>query len=406
VCTSITGLGLFATNRAIHGVDAGSSTEIARESAPTVRVVVVERGDLKITEHVLGRVERSPLDESVISTRVGGVLTAVMTETGTQVTAGSELARLHDPRIASNVRRAEANLAASQARLDDVSAAVTEARTEALRASFEQSSRDAELARTRAGRRETLAAQGLVSTVAAQEASSDADRAEAAKRNARWTLEAWIHGGAQRVETIARAERDAALVDSDTATLDFNEASIRAPVDGIVTKWLVREGEILAPGDTLGVVARQGRLRVRAAVASSLASRIQRDADVWIGAADGPRTHGSVNVVEPDLDSTSGLVPVVVDVDGSAGRVGEWVRTSITIETIQDALLVPESALRSPTTPIVLAVVDANEHVRLTTVELRGRQGGLCAITGIEAGSRVIVDGAMDLEDDCTVVVE
>lgn len=395
-----------AAIRTTHGPPADEPPRTPSAAGRAVRVVVAELGCLRITEDVLGRVEYRPDEVHVVSARAGGQVDAVLTSVGANVDRGTVLAQLDDAIVGPGVRRARALLAAARARVDEFADAGAQIRTRELGATRDQSAADAALAAARAARRVDLADRGLISRVAADESSAEAERLRMAADGARRVYDAWTAGGAQRAEVIARAELDAAQADLDAAVRMAADTEIRSPVSGTVTEWFARPGELLAPGQALGVVVHGRATRIRAAVAPAVAHRIELGAEVRSRDADGATPLGHVTTVEPDVDPSTGLVIVLADDEGSTRRAGEWVRVSIVIETIRDAVLVPESALRADADHVVVATVDETGHTRMIAVEVLGGQHGTCALRGIDADARVIVDGAFGLLDGSAVEIE
>jgi HlyD family secretion protein len=227
-----------------------------------------------------------------IGSSVMGKIVSLPVSEGEQVTAGQLLARIDPVQAESELRSA-----AEQAR---ALAAEEQAAAEALRAAeaevaaAQARTRDAEQRLTRA---RTLAADGLTpaSDLDSVLANADASRAqlraaEAAVEQARRTVAA----SGRRVAQARALQTRAGDVVAKT--------SILAPINGVVTRLRVREGEMVVvglqnqPGTTLMTVSDLGAIdaEVRVAEADVLRIQIDQPAEVTLEALPGRRFAGKV----------------------------------------------------------------------------------------------------------------
>jgi membrane fusion protein, multidrug efflux system len=85
-------------------------------------------------------------------------------------------------------------------------------------------------------------------------------------------------------------------------------------------------------------------------------------------------------------------------------RPGEFVRVRVKFDVRHGALMVPQRAVSELQGAFQVAVVDADNKVRLQPVSVGERNGGLWIIEhGLEPGQRVVVEGLQKIRDGVTV---
>jgi len=192
-----------------------------------------------------------------VGAKVMGRVAWIGVEKGDSVQAGQVLVRLEDTEFRAQVNQANANLAAAQARLDQLksgSRPQEKLKDKAAVIQAEANLKNAEAAYQRA---ETLYRTGVVSKAELDTALAQRDTAaalvDAAKQSSAMT------DIGPRAEEIRAAE---AQVQQMKAALDYSQTQlaateIKAPVAGTVLERIVERGEMVSPS------AFGGRVRVR-----------------------------------------------------------------------------------------------------------------------------------------------
>jgi HlyD family secretion protein len=214
---------------------------------------------------VSGHVEAT---EVRVAAEVGGRLLELRVREGDRVAAGDLIAQLdtRDTELAQQRVKAERAQADAQLRLlragsrqEDIRQAT--AQHDASAADVAAAEADLAAAEADLGRYEALLRSNAGSRKQRDDALARRDvarsRLEAARERARAgsATVARLEAGARREEIDAAAARLAA-VDAQIATLDKQhaDATVRAPVGGIVTEKLVEQGELLPPRSSLVVL--------------------------------------------------------------------------------------------------------------------------------------------------------
>ena len=170
------------------------------------RTVPAETGSLTVEVSATGTLQ--PLTQVEVSSELSGVVRSVAVDENQRVSANDVLAELDTTRIAAQIERAEANVAAALARVDD--AEITLRETEQT------------LARPR-----QLASRGMATDQALETAAAAHDRAASAV-------------------AIARANVSVAEAEMRLQQADLAKSTIYAPIDGIVLSREVNPGQTVA----------------------------------------------------------------------------------------------------------------------------------------------------------------
>lgn len=343
---------------AVAGVATVRSPADAQTAAPAAPVAEVDVAAV-LSKPVVdwqsysGRLEA--VDHVEVRPRVSGTIVAVHFRNGALVKQGEPLFTI-DPRpYAAEVERAEAQVAAAEARVRYTAADLERARS---------------LVRGDTISRRTLD-----------------DRENAARE--------------------AAANLKAAQAALELARIDLGHTRVVAPVSGRVSRAERTVGNVVAAGaaaeplTTLVSVSpiyasfdvdEQTYLRHIAPVKDATAVPVQ------LGLADeeGYSRTGAVEHVDNHLDTVSGTIRVRARFDNPDGTLipGLYARVKVGAAKPRDALLVEDRAVGTDQDKKFVYVVGADDTVRYRPVTLGPAQDGLRVVTdGLTAGDRVIVNG-------------
>lgn len=76
---------------------------------------------------------------------------------------------------------------------------------------------------------------------------------------------------------------------------------------------------------------------------------------------------------------------------------GQFVQVQLNSSTIKNALIVPSQAIVSNTKGDQIYVVDAEDKVALKPIKVTAMVNGKAAVTGVNAGDRIVVEGKQNL---------
>lgn len=316
--------------------------------------------DLAIAVDLVGRGEAY---ESVsLKARVDGQVQAVLFQEGQRVKAGDLLLRLDPADFNARLKQAEATQARDQALLHK--------------------------ARADVARYQALQQQGFVSA----EKLADLRAAEAA---AEATLQA-----------------DRATV--ELARLQLSYTRVQAPIAGIVGARLVFPGTAAKTNDTvLAVINRIQPLLISFALPESHLGRLRAalargPLSAAVGAPGGETRPAEVVFVDNAVDPGTGTLLLKARLDNRDERfsAGQYLRVSLVLDTLKDAVTVPAEAVQQGGKGAVVYVVTADHGIAIRPVSIAAERDGLVAIGhGVAAGETVVTDGHLRLTPKSRVQV-
>jgi membrane fusion protein (multidrug efflux system) len=234
---------------------------------------------------------------------------------------------------------------------------------------------------------------------------------ELAESSAKRSDELWR----QRIVTALEYERDRAALASAQATLEqlktrLEYATIRSPINGVVTEKRLEAGDIVSPQTRLFSIADNSMLVSRVMVSELDVPLLQQGAvvDVTVDALGGARVAGRIRRVFPSADSVTRLVPVEVALSGRALnqlRPGYTIRSTFRLGSRSDALLIPTRAVMGPAGARTVVIVRQDKSERRIVRVGPDIDGTTEVLEGLAAGDTVIVAGQALLRDGSAVRV-
>ncbi len=197
-----------------------------------------------------------------------------------------------------------------------------------------------------------------------------------------------------------RAQVEQAEAAADRLQAELDQATIRAPFDGIVSSRPAVAGSIVQAGTELMKIIRDGRLEVGVLVPEKQLPSVSVGQAASVVDASGRTFSGSVSSIAQTVSSTTRLATVYVALgEGSGLRPGMFARVSIASPAAQ-RLSVAETALVWQDGKPMVFVVDAAGKAGARLVTVGARQNGRVAIeSGLSEGDSVVIAGAGFLGD-------
>ncbi len=119
-----------------------------------------------------------------------------------------------------------------------------------------------------------------------------------------------------------------------------------------------------------------------------------------------PRLDGYLQFIDSVVDQASGTVRVKAVFDNAKQQLwpGAFVNVSMALQTIKGAIVIPQTAIVTGPRGRSVFVVDADNKAAARPIELVYSSGPEAVVTGVDAGSTVIVDGRENVRPGSTVV--
>jgi HlyD family secretion protein len=190
------------------------------------------------------------------------------------------------------------------------------------------------------------------------------------------------------------------------ALLAYSE--VRSPISGVVTDRPAYAGETPPPGTPLLTIMDTSSVIAKSHIPQDQAAFLKPGDTASMKGPGEVEVEGKVTLVSPALDANSTTVEVWVEAPNPDGRLrpGSSVALEMVARTVNDAFVVPASAvLKTPEGASTVMVVK-DGRAEQTEVESGVRDGDRVQITkGLNGGETVIVRGSYGLPDKTKVKV-
>lgn len=209
----------------------------------------------------------------------------------------------------------------------------------------------------------------------------------------------------------AVAQRDVAQANLEVAQVDLANATLRAPLSGVVDRLMFDEGEYVREGDVVAKVVQTDHVKVVVNIPEMDVRylKIGEEVDVILNADRREATYeGKVYYLALTADPISRTFPMYVEVNNEKGelRPGMIVRVRLVRREIAEAIAVPLFAIVDRGEKKVV-FVENDGVAQQREVELGVIEGYRIEVTrGLKTGDRVIIVGQRDLVDGEAVDVK
>jgi HlyD family secretion protein len=312
--SSTVGYSIFARNRGVVAVQAGRVLRQDLTQTVSANGEVKPKKYVNVSSNTMGRIVHMPVKE------------------GDRVRNGELLVQLEAIQTEADVKAAEASLDAAQADVEGMVAQIRSADATVASAKAEITRAEADLLRAKQAfdRQEQLNNQGLIAKDAYEKAKADYQIADATVVSDKARLAQAEAQAAQvlkqRDSTYTRiAQQRAALTRANDA---FSKATIRSPLDGIITYLPVNEGEIAI----VGVQNQPGTSLMTIADMSVITAEVNVDETDIVNVKLGQEARIKVDALGDKV-----LMGHVSEVGNSALTRGSGTTTTATSSTTQEA---------------------------------------------------------------------
>ncbi|MEM9966421.1 MAG: efflux RND transporter periplasmic adaptor subunit [Asticcacaulis sp.] len=325
-----------------------------------------ENGQKPLIDYVVAETRTAPLvisgsgtvtawQEAPIGAEVGGLTaTAVLADEGQYVTKGQPLLKMSDTVLQAQLRQAEAGVQSARAQAVEAERAYQRAKELFDKGYYARAALDQR--------------EASMKTAQAQVATADAARSEVATR--------------------------------------LSQATVRAPISGLITSRTAVAGQIVTPGEELFRIVRDNRIEMNLEVVETGLARLSAGQSAEVVGENGETVTGTIRVVTPVVDPQTRLGYARISIPADKGlKPGMFARASITVGN-HEAVVIPQKAIVYQQNQPVVFVVGAANKVTVRKLVTGGLMGDHIIITdGLKVGEKVVTAGAGFLSDGDTVRV-
>ncbi|RJX34584.1 MAG: efflux RND transporter periplasmic adaptor subunit [Desulfarculus sp.] len=367
----------------------------------------VVRGTIRRLVVSTGTVKAQVGAEVKVGARVSGRVEKLLASIGQTVKAGQVVAVIEHQDLKAKLDQAQAELAAYQARRQRV---ITTGPKEIARARAELNEAKATLQLTSLDlkRQQQMRKGDLVAQDAVDRAQERQGVAEARVASATARLAQTQHSYQQDLK-VAQADVVAARARLASAQVNLDYATVRAPINGVVSSVTTQEGETVAASlsaPTFITIVDLSRLQVDDFVDETDIGRVKvaQEATFTVDAYAGQQFKGVVDAIQPSAKIVDDVVyyDVVIKILGNyQGLLKPEMTATVSIVTgvRENVLTVPAEAVRQRGNR-GLVYVREGDQIRAQPVQVGWTESGRVQIlNGLSEGQEIIVPKASSLKD-------
>jgi RND family efflux transporter MFP subunit len=201
----------------------------------------------------------------------------------------------------------------------------------------------------------------------------------------------------------------AAMAKRDLAALQVQESMVRSPIDGVIAKRFVKQGNMAKEFDELFYVVNQDELYgiVHLPEIQLNSLRLGQDAQLFTNKQSDDSVHAKVLRISPIVDAQSGTFKITLSVPNQDARLkaGMFTRVELRYDTHTNVITVPYNAVVNQDNQFALYVIDG-ENASRREISLGYREADTVEVTsGIAPGEQIVIRGHQNLKDQSLVEV-
>ena len=369
---------------------------------PEVEVAVVEQKDLPVQREWIGTLDG--LVNAAIKAEVNGYLLSQNYAEGSFVHKGQTLFQIDARPFQAALDQAQGQLAQAKAQFNQARAAWAQAQ--------------AQLASAEANQRKAQLDEDRYVPLAQQQAITQQDLDNAKQTNS--SMKAQVNAAKAQVET-AKAQIEAADAGIaaaagavETAKVNLGFTKLSSPIDGIAGAATTQVGNLVGPAsNAVTAVSTLDPIKANFTVSEQeYLSLTRNDAlhklQLELVLADGTvhPQRGRFSFADRQVNPSTGAIQLtgLFPNPGNRLRPGQYAKVRADIGVRMGALLVPQRSVTDTQGNYLVAVVNPNNTIRFTPVQVGDRIGSKWVIeSGLKPGERVVTDGLFKIRPGAQV---
>ncbi len=195
----------------------------------------------------------------------------------------------------------------------------------------------------------------------------------------------------------------------DNTALNLERCEIRSPMEGVVDRLPIENGQYLNDGDPVARILQIDQVKIEVGIPESDVDAVRRvhKFTVTIDALNGKTFEGTYHYLSKSADSLARTYRLEIAVDNPDGEIlpDMFARAQIVKKQVDQALRVPLYALTPYKDAHAVFMADQG-HARRVPVRTGIQEGWQVQVAeGLQAGDQVIVVGQRDISDGTPITV-
>jgi HlyD family secretion protein len=388
----------------------GCKSKEAEAPQPVVTVQAAHPTQAPLSEEIAADAILAPLAQAAIAPRISAPIRTEYVKRGDHVHLGQLLLTLEDRDLQGNALDSKGAVTTAQANYTATADATIPEAVKKAELDTAQLKAALDVAKKTSEERQTLYRQGALSGRDADAAYAVTMQAQAAYDTAHQHLDSVLKTTQTTDKQTAAGQLTSAKGRLQNTEAQVTYASLRSPIDGVVTERPLFPGETVPAGSPAITVMDTSSLLAKLHIAQATAQRLElgHKAEINIPGMPEP-VEAIVSFIGPALDPGSTTVEVWLKLPNADGhlKVGTPVHAVIHGATINNALQVPPSTIlpaQDGTSTVMVIGSDSTAHTRAVTVGIRTPQA-VQITSGLSSSDTVITQGSYGLDDGTKVTV-
>ncbi|NLK21977.1 MAG: efflux RND transporter periplasmic adaptor subunit [Epulopiscium sp.] len=405
-------LGIIATGCGRINKEAIGKLE---EKATPIKIEKTSRGRISNSFSYGGKI--NPKQQIHVISKMPGKVKELHFDVGDEVKTGDILFRLDEKDIENNIKLLEAQLKSADAAvslgkvgLDSAKGSQQEQQKIQLEAAVKNSEIQFNDAKKAYEDMKTLYDLGSISQQQLDQTKSAYEAASLGYNSAKDSYHLFINSlskesvkAAQSQLSQATAARESVQVQIDSAKETLKDATVKSPIDGIVSSRTVEAGEMVGSSIPPFTIIQMDIVSVDVNVSEQIINKLKKDqkVEVYVSSASKTPFEGKIKVISPAADERTFTYPVKIEIPNQSGllKPGMFAEIEFNVDTVNDAIIVPRETILTEGDISYIYTVEGDRAKRIEVkIGLdNGRETEI--IEGLEEGTQIVIKGQNYLED-------
>lgn len=379
-----------------------SSSSIETKSVVSTKV---KKQTLNQVAQISGTLEATDL--TTVSFEVGGRITHLAREQGSDVNQGDLLGQLDDSDYQLGVTRAESSIAGAQASLDKLDNGARSQEIDQARALVQKAQLNVNNAHVELNRLKALYDSGAVSKDTLDNALLRAQIADQDLRTAQNSLSLILAGPRKEDQAQLSAVVAQSQVQKEQAQLSLSKTRLVSPVSGTVISKLLNEGQLINPGTPVYLIGNLKQLKTVLPVPDQEITSWHVGDKVNLNVY-GTIRSGIVHEINPSTNAGTGTIGVEVRVNNADKKwfVGQVVQASHQTNAVNGLFIPMEAVISTGGQNPFVFLVKGQKAIKHTVSIGRLINNQIEITSGLSEGDVIVSKGADRLFDGDPIQVE
>jgi len=212
----------------------------------------------------------------------------------------------------------------------------------------------------------------------------------------------------QQLEEVHNTYNDA-VIQLEQAEKELADATIKSPINGVITKKFVNEGEFINVGSPIATIVDISKLKIKLNISETnvyqlkLGDKTTISTDIYPGIT----FEGNISFISPQGDDSHNYPTEIVIQNNTKHplKSGTFANVSIMLPVAEEALYIPRESLLGSISDAEVYVAENNKAVRKKIIVGNGNDKVIKVVSGLKEGENVIVNGQINLSDNKAIKI-